>query len=116
MSDVQNEIERGASRVPFSQYRRKAGDRLGLNWRIPKVRVRRSVRHVVFGTNWWKSCLHARLAVAMGYAGCLSLFGTKLQRHRLLAEHLTAESWVNTEGRGRTVDECKIRHEQPKNH
>ena len=106
----------GASSIPFSEYKRKRGDRVGLNWRIPRVRGRRSVRHVVFDTNYWKSFVHARLAVPMGDPGCLSLFGHKPERHRLLAEHLTAEYRVKTEGRGRTVDEWKLRAAGLDNH
>ena len=60
----------GASSVPFSEYKRKLGDRVGHNWRIPNVQGKRAVRHVVFDTNYWKSFLHARLAVAMGDRGC----------------------------------------------
>jgi hypothetical protein len=36
--------------------------------------------------------------------------------HRLLAEHLTAEYRVRTEGRGRTVDEWKLRVDRFDNH
>ena len=106
----------GASSIPFSDYKRKQGDRVGLNWRIPNVRGKRAVRHVVYDTNWWKSFVHARLAVAMGDHGCLSLFGSKAETHRLFAEHVTAEYFVKTEGRGRTVDEWKMRPEQSDNH
>lgn len=106
----------GASSIPFSEYKRKQGDRVGLNWRIPNVQGKRAIRHVVFDANFWKSFVHARLAVAMGDHGCLSLFGTRPDQHRLLADHLTAEYRVKTEGRGRTVDEWKIRPEQPDNH
>ena len=106
----------GASSIPFSDYKRKQGDRVGLNWRIPNVRGKRSVRHVVFDTNWWKSFVHARLAVAMGDGGCLSLFGSKAETHRLFADHVTAEYFVKTEGRGRKVDEWKMRPEQADNH
>ena len=106
----------GASSIPFSEYKRKPGDRVGLNWRIPNVRGKRAVRHVVFDTNWWKSFVHARLAVAMGDRGCLSLFGARAETHRLIAEHITAEYFVKTEGRGRTVDEWKLRPEQSDNH
>ena len=106
----------GASSIPFSEYKRKRGDRVGLNWRIPNVAGRRAVRHVVFDTNYWKSFVHARLAVAMGDRGCLSFFGNKAQMHRLFAEHLSAEYRVQTQGRGRTVDEWKIRPEQFDNH
>lgn len=39
-----------------------------------------------------------------------------VERHRLFAEHLTAEYRVRTQGRGRTVDEWKSRPNQPDNH
>jgi hypothetical protein len=74
------------------------------------------VRHVLYDANWWKSFVHARLAVSMGDKGCLSLFGDNSDRHRMLAEHLTAEYYVKTQGRGRTVDEWKQRPDQPDNH
>jgi Terminase large subunit gpA, endonuclease domain len=106
----------GASSQPFSEYKRRPGDRVGHNWRIPNVAGKRAVRHVVFDTNYWKSFVHARLAVAMGDGGCLSLFGDKPEQHRLLADHLTAEYRVKTEGRGRTVDEWKMRPERADNH
>ncbi len=106
----------GASSIPFSEYKRKLGDRVGHNWRIPNVHGKRAVRHVVYDTNYWKSFVFARLGVAMGDRGCLSLFGNKPERHQLFAEHLTAEYRVRTSGRGRTVDEWKIRPEQFDNH
>jgi hypothetical protein len=52
----------------------------------------------------------------MGDPGCLSLFGQKAEQHRLLSEHLTSEYRVKTEGRGRTVDEWKLRVEGLDNH
>ena len=106
----------GASSIPFSEYKRKLGDRVGHNWRIPNVQGKRAVRHVVFDTNYWKSFVHARLAVAMGDRGCLSLFGDNPTLHRLFAEHITAEYRVKTEGRGRTVDEWKMRAAAVDNH
>jgi hypothetical protein len=77
--------------------------------------------------NYWKSFVHARLAVPMGDPGCLSLFapysgsggggGIGLGRdHRLLSEHLTAEYRVKTEARGRQVDEWKLRKPGLDNH
>jgi hypothetical protein len=83
---------------------------------MPNVHGKRAVRHVLFDTNFWKTFVHARLAVPMGDRGCLSLFGDKPDQHRLLAEHLTAEYRVKTEGRGRTVDEWKQRPERGDNH
>jgi hypothetical protein len=106
----------GASSQPFSEYKRRPGDRVGFNWRMPNVQGKRAVRHALFDTNFWKSFVHARLAVPMGERGCLSLFGDKPETHRLLAEHVTAEYRVRTEGRGRTVDEWKLRPERSDNH
>jgi hypothetical protein len=83
---------------------------------MPNVQGKRAVRHALFDTNFWKSFVHARLAVPMGERGCLSLFGDKPETHRLFAEHVTAEYRVCTEGRGRTVDEWKMRPERSDNH
>jgi hypothetical protein len=52
----------------------------------------------------------------MGERSCLSLFGSHADQHRLLADHLTAEYRVRTEGRGRSVDEWKMRPERADNH
>ncbi len=106
----------GAASMPFAEYKRRRGDRVGLNWRIPNVQGKRAVRHAVFDSNFWKSFIHARLAVPMGDRGCLSLFGRDAEAHRLLAEHLTAEYRVRTEGRGRVVDEWRMRPEAQDNH
>jgi len=106
----------GASSVPMNQFQRKPGERIGLNWRIPNVMGRRVVRHVTYDTNFWKSFIHGRLAVATGDQGALTLFGRTSDQHRLFAEHLTAEYRVRTQGRGRTVDEWKPRPNHPDNH
>jgi hypothetical protein len=106
----------GASSVPFSEYKRKPGDRIGHNWRMPNVRGKRAVRYALFDSNYWKSFVFARLAVPTGDKGCLSLFGRDPNQHRLFAEHLTAEYRVKTSGRGRTVDEWKLRPERSDNH
>jgi hypothetical protein len=106
----------GASSQPFSEYKRRPGDRVGHNWRIPNVHGKRAVRHIVYDTNYWKSFVHARLAVPMGDRGCLSLFGDSPESHRLIAEHFTSEYRIRTEGRGRTVDEWKLRPERGDNH
>jgi hypothetical protein len=80
------------------------------------VARRRALRHVEIDTNYWKTFVHKRLGTAMGDPGCLSIFGRKLARrggavqHRLLAEHLTAEHRIRTEGRGPTVDESPTLH------
>lgn len=106
----------GAASKPFSEYRPEPGCRTGLNWRIPVTLGKRAIRHVVHDVNFWKSFVHGRLAVPMGDKGCLSLFGREPTAHRMLADHLTAEYRVKTEGRGRTVDEWKQRADWQDNH
>lgn len=105
----------GASGRSFSEYRKKQGDRLGFNWRIP-AGSRREVRYALYDTNHWKTFVHQRLAIAQGDRGCLSIYGSNPDRHRLLAEHLVAEYPVRTEARGRIVDEWKLKATRPENH
>jgi hypothetical protein len=107
----------GASSTPFSEYKRKPGERVGFHWRIPTVQGKRAIRHVVFDTNFWKSFVHARFAVPMGDAGCLSLFkGEGGLNHQLLADHMLAEYPVKTEARNRSIDEWKAKPGNPDNH
>ena len=106
----------GASSKPMSEYKKAVGDRVGHNWRMPNIRGKRAVRHVVFDTNYWKSFVASRLLESMGDRGSLSLWGRSSEAHMLFAEHLTAEYRVKTEGRGRRVEERKMRPEGADNH
>ena len=106
----------GASSKPMTEYRKQPGDRLGFNWMMPSVAKKRAVRHVIYDSNFWKSFVHARLAVPIGDKGSLTLYGRIPGVHQLLAEHLTAEYRVKTSGRGRTVDEWKLKPEHHDNH
>lgn len=106
----------GASSKPMTEYRKQPGDRLGFNWMVPNVAGKRAIRHVIYDTNFWKSFVHSRLGVALGDKGNLSLYGRIPGIHQLLAEHLTAEYRVRTSGRGRTVDEWKLKPARADNH
>ena len=106
----------GASSKPMTEYRKQPGDRLGLNWMMPNVAGKRAIRHVIYDSNFWKSFVHARLAVPLGDKGSLSLYGRIPGIHQLFAEHLTAEYRVKTQGRGRWVDEWKLKPERSDNH
>jgi hypothetical protein len=105
----------GAASNPINAAERKPGEERGLHWRVP-VASARAVRHVLFDTNFYKSFVHERLATPMGGAGCLSLWGDRPEAHRMIAEHLTAEARVPTEGKGRKVDEWRLRPGKPDNH
>ena len=106
----------GASSKPMGEYKRMVGDRVGLNWRMPNVRGKRAIRHVVYDTNFWKSFVATRLLTSTGDRGALTLFGRSPEDHLLFAEHLTSEYRVKTEGRGRRVDEWKMRPDAKDNH
>lgn len=106
----------GAAQAPINDRKPKPGERRGPNWRIPPLSVGRPVRHVLFDSNFWKSFVHKRLATQIGDNGSLSLWRTPAAKHRMWAEHLTAEYRVQTQGLGRKVDEWKIRPSRPDNH
>lgn len=107
----------GPGKKPLHDWTKKPGDRVGLNWRIPAGKGLRAVKHAVFDANFWKSFVHARLAQAMGDPGSLALYGHDAARHRLLAEHLTAEFRERTLGEsGRIVDVWRLRPGVRENH
>jgi phage terminase large subunit GpA-like protein len=106
----------GAAKRPMMEWPKKPGERVGHNWRIPIPQDRRVTRHVIFDTNFWKSFVMTGLSTSVGDRGCLSLFGRKPERHRMIADHLTAEYPVRTAGYGRSLDEWKLRPERPDNH
>lgn len=105
-----------AAEKPMSQWHRKPGDRTGLNWRIPASVGHREVRHCIYDTNWWKSCVYARLRTPLGDRGALYLYGKDQARHRMLADHLTSEIPTITAGRGRTVAQWSLRSPGLDNH
>lgn len=109
-----------AGNKPMATYRRRPGERHGHHWYVPNVSKTSEFRHVQIDTNYWKSFLHARLAVAPGDRGALTLFGDTASRgaaHRLFADHIAgAESWTRTQGHGRVVQEWSIRPSKPDNH
>lgn len=106
----------GASSQPMNERKRQPGERVGQNWFIPSVTRKRAARHLVYDTNFWKSFMAARLMVSMGDRGGFTLWGRDPMRHQCYAEHLCAEYRVPTEGRGRRVDEWKLRPEARDNH
>ncbi|HUX01271.1 MAG TPA: terminase gpA endonuclease subunit [Phycisphaerae bacterium] len=105
-----------AASKPIAEYDRKRGDFIGHNWWIPSVKHKRVLRQVLIDTNHWKSFCQSRLRIALGDRGALTLWGDNPVRHRLFGEHVAAEYFVRTSGRGRTVDEWKLLPHRPDNH
>lgn len=114
----------GARSTPWEQRHPKTGEHQGHHWRIVPLVGKARGRLVLIDTNYWKSFLHKRLAVPMGEAGCLSLYGKRrsdgksasASLHQMLADHLTSETKVTTEGHDRQVDEWRAGPSHPDNH
>jgi hypothetical protein len=99
----------GAMQTPMAEHRKKIGDRVGLNWRVPTLDGRRSVRHVSYDTNYWKSFVASRLSTPTGDTGCMSLFGKEADTHKGIADHYTSEYPTTVEAKGRKVAEWRLR-------
>lgn len=100
----------GASSNPMSSWAVRPGERAGTGWRLQPPGSPGRGRHVVFDANHWKTFVAERLRTPEGAAGCLRLFAELPERHRLLAEHLTAEYPVEVARTGgRAVQEWKQR-------
>jgi hypothetical protein len=59
----------GVKQRPWSQWVPKQGDRIGLRWRVPASQGKRTIQHVAFDTNYWKTFIHQRLRGAVGDKG-----------------------------------------------
>ncbi len=105
-----------AASIPFAHYKKKRGEKVGLNWRVPQITGKRAVRHCLIDVNSWKTFVHARLAMGVGDKASISLFGHNLNAHRMFAEQITSEYKIQTFGRDRAVDEWKLRQPGLDNH
>lgn len=103
----------GAADKPFSEYHKNPGDKVGLNWRIPAAHGRKAVRTFTADVNFWKTFVKHRIQTRVGDAGCLTLPGKSYLENQLLVDHLLCEYGVQTEGRGRKLEEWRVRN--PKN-
>jgi hypothetical protein len=59
--------------------------------------------------NFWKTFMAQRAVALQGESGSLSVFGNRPEPHRLLLDHLLAESATPTFGRGRELWEWRAR-------
>lgn len=104
-----------ASSVPMADWQVRPGERAGWGWRLSPP-SRGKGRRVIIDVNAWKSFIAERLRSAPGSSGCLMMPGTRPHDHQLYADHVTAEYRVVTSGRGRSVEEWKIRPDRTENH
>lgn len=105
----------GAASRPMSEYQERPGERHGHYW-MTSPTANRTSRYGRFDTNYWTSFVHARLGLAIGDDGGLSLFGGDPEEHRLFAQHVVAEAPVLVTANGRTVAEWRMRPGVADNH
>lgn len=105
----------GAKNKQFSDFSKRRGERLGLNWRMPPPKEKK-IRYVLYDTNWWKTFIHNRLGMTHGDRGSLSLYKGSLQHHRQFSEHCSAEYREKVTARERTVYEWQLPPSKPDNH
>ncbi len=106
----------GAASLPLNAaHIKKAGRKVGAHWRIDKAKDKPN-KFVLYDTNHWKSFLQSRINTDPGQPGSLSLWNDTPRTHATMAKHLRAEFPVRTEGRGREVDEWKLKPDRPDNH
>ena len=106
-----------AANLPMSEYKKTRGDRVGHYWRIP-VGMRGKLRQFNHDVNYWKSWTASRLRTAIGDRGALTFYGKDRSRHRLFADHCTAEYFQEIENTtyGRKVQEWFMRPQKRDNH
>jgi len=75
---------------------------VGPGWRVGAVGGQRGV---LFDSNQWKSFLAERLRTPVGDTGAITFHAGQ---HEMLIDHLTSESPITVEARGRVVDEWRL--------
>jgi hypothetical protein len=129
----------GVKSKPWHLYKANEGERLGLHWIVGTSAGKRAIRHASIDVNFWKSAVRDLLTTAIGGRGALTLFGRAGVRelvfaaratrergakatpldapdHRLLADHLCSEYFVDHAAHGRKVREWDWRAERFDNH
>lgn len=99
----------GASTEPLNANQAKQpGKRIGINWRT-MLSKEMPVRYCLYDVNYWKSFAWQGLNASIGSTNCFTLFRQPARLHKTFADNLRSEYPVRTEGRGRTVDEWKLK-------
>ncbi|TXH47662.1 MAG: hypothetical protein E6Q97_26735 [Desulfurellales bacterium] len=105
----------GATATPFDRWAKKPGERHGFKWIIQRAN-KRNINHVLVETNGWKSFTASRLRTPVGDKGAVTFFGRAGTDHRMLVDHLTAETCIRAEGQHGTFDEWRIKPGRTENH
>jgi len=89
----------GPGKKPISRWDKGAKKGIfGEDWHVPPPGRGRALRHVLHDANRRKSFVQRRLATPAGDPGSLYLWHAPNNRHRMVAEHLTAETGTKVSG------------------
>lgn len=98
-----------ASDRPMHEWNRQPGERRADHAIMRTTKERKpAARYVLYDTNHWKTFVARSLSTALGDAGSLSLFDAPPNKHKLIADHLSAEKPIATSGRGRDLFEWRL--------
>lgn len=104
-----------ASSKPMSEYSCHAGEMNFNHARLARVKDQ-PIRRVDCDVNYWKSKVTERLALSPGSKGCLTLYKDKPERHKMMAEQLTAEGFKLVKSGAREVEEWSLFNKGRDNH
>jgi hypothetical protein len=95
----------GAKKKPMSQWPKPKDGReqMGEDWLIKLPENHRSVKHVRFDTNSWKTFMAGRAMALAGETGALSIFGQREEQHQMFFDQLKGERPTRTFGQGREL-------------
>lgn len=99
----------------MSEWKPLPGEIRGPGWVIGKD-VQENMQRIAFNSNYWKSCLHARLSTHVGDPGCIALYGNEAKEHEQIGEHLSSELPKRATAGGFTVDEWYVKPGARDNH
>lgn len=97
----------GASTRPMAEWEKQPGERIGTGWRLSMAK--KGLRSVQFDANFWKTWAATRILTAPGDRGAITLWGKSPDQHKVIADHFASEHRIRTTGRGRTLDEWKLK-------
>lgn len=104
----------GCNETPISEYKARAGERIGEEWIISK-NLKSPVRFLRMDSNFWTTHAMRSLAATHPNPGATSLYGPIGTRHDFLARHLDAQLRKTESGR-RTVDAWTLRPGETEDH
>lgn len=78
-----------ANQKPMNNWSKKNGRIIG--WHVVEERLSAGKSVVLVDVNYWKTRLHEALSTPPGKSGEMTLYGDDPTRHRMIADHLTAE-------------------------